>query len=231
MRKLCFGLGCAVAMFAAASVQAAYLLEIDTDGLDDGVLTYHPNFGFGGDTTIASQSSTSPAIGMTGGDSIFGGDATLGPDTYVATYTPAVDGDNIDLSGQALNTEGDLGGALIAGGSGEYAIYTTWPVTSSVSGNPITYTLSGGGGVLFSVQIDQNTAQDDDGDLHAGGEWIYLGTATLDANTAYSLTQESSANTFVSMRAAGYLFDAVPEPATLSLLGLGGLAMLGRKRA
>ena len=32
-----------------------------------------------------------------------------------------------------------------------------------------------------------------------------------------------------SMRSDGVLFDLVPEPASLSLLGLGGLALLSRK--
>ena len=30
---------------------AAFLIEIDTDGADDGPITYSPNFSFGGDTT------------------------------------------------------------------------------------------------------------------------------------------------------------------------------------
>lgn len=229
MRKLLLGLGCAASLCVATSAQAAFLIEIDTDGADDAVLTFSPNFSFGGDTTTASQSAASLAVGMNGGDSIFGGNGSNSPDTYRAHYTPAVDGDNINLTGQLLNTEGDNGGALVAGGSGTYRIYATWPATQNVSGGLTTFALSDGVTDLFSVQLDQNTIQDEEAD-GGGNEWIYLGTAVLDANTAYTLRQEAGGNTFVSMRAAGYLFDAVPEPASLGLMGMGGLLLLSRKR-
>jgi len=225
MLKAMTGLGCVAVMALTSSTQAAYILEIDTDGADDGVLTYNANFGFGGDTTTASQSSASVAVGMTGGDSIFGGDGSASPDTYVYSYTPALVGDTVNLAGQALNFNGDVGSALAAGGSGDYAIYVTWPWTNSVSGGLTTYALTDGIGTLFSVAIDQN-----DGGAGSGNNWIYLANATLDANTTYTLTQTPTSNTCVSMRAAGVLFDAVPEPASLGLLGLGGLALLGRSR-
>lgn len=238
MRELLLALGCAASLGVASSAQAAFLVEIDTDGADDGVLTYHPNFSFGGDTTTASQSSPSSAVGLNGADSIFGGNGTNFPDTYQAKYTPAIDGDSIDLSGQALNVWGDVGSSIVAGGSGDYAIYATWPHTNNVSGNPITFTLGEAAGDLATVSLNQNSAvpQRDvtgDGipDPGSGGEWIYLFTVTLDANTEYTLRQEAGTNSFVSMRASGYLFDAVPEPASLGLMGMGGLVLLSRKRA
>ena len=240
MFKTILGLGCAAAMFmASSSAQAGYVLEVDTDGADNGALAFNPNFGFGGDTTTASQSIFSTGAGLTGGDSIFGGDGSAF-DTYTYSYTPAVDGDNNGtnpVAGQVLNQFGTLGSGVAAGGSGDYDVYAIWPHTNNISGGLTTYTLADGVNTLFSVQIDQNNAappRDVDGDLvvdpGSGGEWIFLGTATLDANTAYTLTQESGAATFVSMRSAGILFDAVPEPASLGLMGLGGLAILGRKR-
>lgn len=237
MRKLLLGLGCAASFCVATSAQAAFLVDIDIDGADDGPITYHPNFSFGGDTTTASTSSKSTAVGHNQADSIFGGDGANFPDTYLVTYHPAVDGDSIDLSGQALNVWGDVGSSIVAGGSGDYAIYATWPHTNNVSDTATTFTLGEAAGDLASVTLNQNAAVpprdvtgDGNPDPGSGGEWIYLFTVTLDANTEYTLRQEAGTNTFVSMRASGYLFDAVPEPASLGLMGIGGLALLSRKR-
>lgn len=219
---------------AMAPAHAAFLIEIDTDGLDDGVLTFNSNFAFGGDTNAASQSSPSTAVGLSGSDSIFGGDGS-NVDTYTATYTPAVDGDNANLGGVALNDEGNVGSPVVAGSSGVYDVYATWPVTRNTSGGPINFRLNDGSSDLFSVSLDQNTVQGfvdpDDGLTYAGGEWIYLGSAALDASTTYTLIQESTAATFVSMRASGYLFDAaVPEPATATLAALAGLGLVALRR-
>jgi PEP-CTERM motif len=231
MKKTIFGLGCATAVLMASSAQAAWVMDVDIDGLDDGPVTLNPNFGFNADTgSFGFSSSASNAVGHNAADSIASGGATLGPDTYITTYTPAVDGDNVNVAGLALNDEGDVGGALLAGGSSLYRIYATWPTTNNVSGGLTTFALNDGIGDLFNIQLDQNTVQDTDGDGSAGDEWIFLGEVTLDANTTYTLTQNSSANTFVSMRLSGYLFDAVPEPASLGLMGIGGLALLSRKR-
>ena len=224
------------------TASAAYILEIDTDGSTDGdfdadpsTITFHPNFSFGGDTTTASDSVAGTAIGLTGGDSLFGGNGTLLLDTYVYRYTPGVDGDNLVLAaGTALNDNGDVAGGAPAGPSGLYRIYATWPRTLNVGGGPTTYTLSDGGAVpLFATALDQNTVNDNSIDddrntpsLGGGGEWVLLGTALLDAGTTYTLTQSATANTFVSMRAAGVLFDQVPEPSAI-VLGAMGLTTAG----
>ena len=202
--------------------QAAFLLEIDTDGSDDGVLTYNPNFSFGGDTTAATQSNASTAYGMTGGDSIFGGNGSTYLDTYVYTYTPSVDADNLFPSaGQDLGA-GNSASGLAGGGVGTYRVYATWPWTDNVSGGLTQYTISTAGAADVVVDIDQN---------NRGHEWFLIGDIVFsDLGSSITLTQVAGSNTYVSMRSAGVMFEMIPEPASLALLGLGGLLLRSRRR-
>lgn len=196
--------------------EGAFLIEIDTDGADDGSLTFNPNFSFGGDTTTASQSILSTAVGLTGGDSIFGGNGVNEPDTYQYSYTPGVDVDNLVLAAGTDLGAGNVATGITGGQTGVYNVYATWPFTDNVSGGLVTFTLTGGGGTLFTTQIDQNGQ---------GNAWILLGSASLQSGVGYTLSQTAGSNTFVSMRAAGVLFEAVsviPEPSSLALVIVGG---------
>lgn len=203
----------------AVSAQAAYLLEIDTDGKDDSVLTYNPGFSFGGDTTTASQSAASPAFGMTDGDSIFGGNGVNLPDTYVYVHSPDSQADNLVVPAGTDLGNGNLGSGLAGGIPGLYAVYATWPSTTNVSGGLTQYEVITNGD-MFTVQIDQN---------NKGGNWFKLGEINYTDGTI-RVGQTAGSNTFVSMRAAGVLFERVPEPATLSLLAIGSLLIARRRR-
>lgn len=232
----------AVALSMAVTAHAAWILEIDTDHTTVGnTVAYNSHFSFGGDTTGGvGVSAASPAVGMTGGNSIYGGNGGNLPDTYVYTYTPAVDGDNLVLAaGTPLNDNGNVAGGGTAGATGMYTVYATWPRTTNVSGGLTQYTLSDGVGTIFTTTINQNTILDNSypgppAPLGGGGEWVPIGVALLNSGTTYSLTQNpTSANTFVSMRAAGILFDPVvdvPEPSMFILTGMAFVGLLARRR-
>lgn len=204
----------------SASAFASFIVE--PNGVGSG------NFAFGGDTTTASNSVASTAPGTSGAASIFGGDGVALPDTYLYTYTPGVDGDNVSIPVNTVlnNADGEIAAGLTAGGTGTYKVYATWPFTSNVSGGPTRYTLNDGGSDLFTIDLDQNG-----GGGGIGNEWYLLGTATLDASTTYTLTQEVTvSNSFVSMRSGGVLFELVPEPSTALLALLGAVAVVARRK-
>lgn len=227
----------------ACSASAGYILEIDTDGLDDGPAAFNPNFSFGGNTTTASTSVASPAIGLSGADSIFGGDAPSGgttpdPDTYVYTYTPGVDGDNDDgliPAGGQLNASGDFASGLAAGGAGAYAFYAAWPATTNVSNIPTNYVLNDGTSDVAMVSFDQNGND---------GTWVKLFDAVLDPSLTYTLTQTNTPafvdgggfnpdafnNGFVSMRASALFIDKIPEPTSVVLAALGMIGLGAARR-
>lgn len=205
------------------TASAAFIFEIDTDGADDGVLTFNPNFSFGGDTTTASQSATSSAFGTSGGDSIFGGDGSALPDTYLYSYTPDSEPDNLVIPmGQDLG-DGNLASGLGGGGGGLYSVYATWPFTSNVSGGLTTYNVTTAGDG-FSVSIDQNG-----GGPGLGNVWVQLGDINYSAG-AIAVEQTAGSNAFVSMRAYGLLFEPVgapiPEPSSAFLLLLGAVPLV-----
>lgn len=214
MRKL---LALGVVLVFASTAPAAFMFEIDTDGLDDGVLTYNPNFSFGGDTTSASQSAKSNAPFTTGGDSIFGGNGSAF-DTYVYSYAPDAEPDNVfPAYGESLG-EGSTATGVVGGGAGVYAIYATWPYTSNVTGGLTNYEVVTNG-FSATYSIDQN---------NHGHAWIPIGTVTY-TDGPITITQNSTTATYTSMRAYGLLFEAIPEPASLALLALGGLVLVRRR--
>ncbi len=177
-------------MFAVRS-EAAFLIQIDTDGLDDGVLTYNSHFTFGGDTTTASQSAPSTAYGLSAADSIFGGDGVAEPDTYVYRYDPTSDADNLATAGIELGVDlaGNpvLGSGVAGGAAGVYRVYAAWPATANVSGGLTKYTATSGAN-SFSVEVDQNTVNDPDLD-DKNDVWVYLGNVDYNGSSGIVVTQ------------------------------------------
>lgn len=219
-RFLLPALGCFC--ICVGSARAAFLIEVDTDGMDDGVLQLSPHFSFGGDTTMAFPSAPSPAFGMSGGDSIFGGDGAAF-DTYVYTYSPLVDGSNLVIPPGTPLTGSQAASGVTAGSDGTYRVFATWPATQGVSGGLTHYSLTANGSEVLNTSIDQNGRD---------GDWVLIGTVDIEAAKTYVLTQQSSTATFISMRAAGVLFEPVPEPRAcgLSLMGVAIVSSRRRRR-
>ncbi|MGP1346716.1 MAG: hypothetical protein ACTS3F_08635 [Phycisphaerales bacterium] len=190
--------GIMIASALAGVARSAYIIEIDIDGLDDGAIVYNPDFSFGGDTTTASSSIACLAYGMTGGDSIFGGNGTAFPDHYSYRYSPFGQPDNIAIPAGTPLGQGNTATGAPGGVAGVYRVYAAWPFTQTVSGGPVQYTVATPGD-LFQVSIDQN---------NQGDEWVLLGEITY-AGGHIVVTQRAGTNTFVSMRSAGVLFERV----------------------
>lgn len=218
---VCMALG--VGNFA---LHAAYLIEVDTDGLDDGNLLYSPDFTFGGDTTAASQSSPSGAIGMTGGDSIYGGNGSSSLDTYVYTYTPDSQADNlIFFGGEALGDSNYATGAT-GGGAGTYAVYATWPATDNVSGGLAHYRIDTAGDSVTN-SIDQNGPGGQGDGVYFGNVWVKIGEIEYTSGPI-TVMQTPTANTFISMRSAGVLFELMSDQSNQDYTGPPGPVIFGQ---
>ena len=197
-QRLLFGILSVVLPIHAAS--GAYLIEIDTDGMDDGIITLNDDFfyDFDSSTSEASQSSPSRAFGMTGGDSVFGGNGD--PDTYTFFYSPDSQPDNLSIPPDTRLGFEQTATGLEGGGAGTYRVYATWPFTTNVGGGPTEFTVTSEDDE-FIVEIDQN---------NRGHDWIPLGDIVYSGGEI-SVFQAAGMESFVSMRSAGVLFELQPE--------------------
>jgi hypothetical protein len=200
MKRMAWGVGFGGLLAMVSVAGAGFILEIDTDGLDNGVLSFNPGFSFGGDTTTASQSAAASVVGGTGGDSIFGGNGVNLGDTYVFTYSPDSQPDNLVLAPGTALGEGNEATGVVGGGPGTYRVYAAWPYTENVGGGTVTYTIESS---IDSTQafVDQN---------FRGNAWVFLGEIEYTGG-AITVTQEAGSNTFISMRAYGVLFEKVED--------------------
>jgi hypothetical protein len=225
-------LGAAAVLSLISTSQAAFIVQVDTDGVTQGTaagtLNSHVTFG-NGMTGGFSWSAGAAAAGLQPGNSIFGGNSATA-DQYIYSYTPGTDADNATFTaGQDLGN-GNLATGVTGGASGLYNVYACWNSSTNISDDgatPTSYVASGDlGNVTTGLNQDENT----NGAL-VGGLWAFVGTVQLTAGNSYTVTQTAPNSLFVSQRALAVMWEAaVPEPASLSVLALGTLAVLRRRR-
>jgi hypothetical protein len=234
MRKSTFFyVGVSVGVLLIGTVaQAAFIVQVDTDGSTAGnTVTLNPRVTFGNGTTNHGGGSVhATAVGLAVGNSIFGGNAPVA-DQYIFTYKPGnvADVDNyLPAAGTALGN-GNLASGLTGGVSGTYNVYAVWPSTTNISDNGATPTsyAAASDGPTVSVGINQD--EDTNGAV-VGGVWMLIGTVQLTAGNTYTVTQTAPNSSFVSMRAEAIMWERVPEPTTLGLLGMGSLLLVRRRR-
>ncbi len=222
MKKAIAGLGCAAVMVVATAAQGAFIIEPNGKA----VANYSAGTTTSNSTTAGSGTLLAPGLTF-GAASVFGGEP------YTFTYTPAADIDNTAFTaGTVLNSNAGLNASGITGGAaGVYNVYLTYPQSANNSGQPTLYDVDVDGiaGSELSGSRDQNILDVPNG--LGVGLWEILGQITVtDVNQAITFTIDTTTAGFVGARTAGVMFEPVPEPATLGLMGLGGLAMFSRKR-
>jgi hypothetical protein len=243
-RFITTGTACALMAYIsllASTAQAAFIIEAHSSGKANAT-----NFSFGGDTTTASASAASAARGLTGTSSIFGGNGTLQPDTYVFSYTPGTDVDNtVFVPGTILGSttgfpgQGNVSTGLPGGAAGQYNVYFTAPASTNVDASGSDFLITQNGAPLDIQNVVLNnggTGPDTDpGAAFVGGAnnaWFLLGTVNLLPGNTYRVTQAANTNSFVSQRAHAVMFEVVPEPTTAtylaSVIGLGAIAFFAR---
>lgn len=218
-RSLILTIAMMLAVVCTRQSRSAFVVEAHETGLAFG------NFEFALDTTMASDSIPSTALGLQAAHSIFGGDGIEFPDAYSFSYTLGVDQDNFHPNpGTALGSKDGSPGdgyqatGLLGGTSGFYHVYVTSPASVNVSGAPSMITITQSEEPLFIDELDVNSGENGLGidtqratrGPFVGGlnnAWLWLGTVELLAGETYSLTMEAEENTFVSQRVHGVMWE------------------------
>jgi len=208
--------------FAAASADADMILVVDAPNSVTPVRTYYTTAPYAGPVSQTFDLSTD-------GDSAAGlsGDLVANVTGYWYETASLTSNINDDYMGE-MNGAGDTATWTVNG----YApgtsvdVYATWRNQGNFSSSS-PYVINGG----TAIFVDHRAAPA--GDLvladPAGGteDFQLLGTATADGSGQVQVVL-TTGTTFTPVDAVAFV--AIPEPATMALISLGGLAMLKRRR-